>query len=132
MGIRAKDFLDFARDLLSRGKGPEIFSRNAISRSYYAVYSNAVALRKQAGLPEYADMSSHKGLQESLKSHPNREYKVLATRLKIAHEKRVLADYCLDVLVLRDDAEQAFQLNEKIFADVDALLDGLTSHARTS
>jgi hypothetical protein len=70
------------------------------------------------GLPQFSDIGSHVALQEAFKTSLNRELKLLATRLRVAHTNRIVADYRLDTEITREFSTQVLTTNKKIFADL--------------
>ncbi|WP_075322416.1 hypothetical protein [Acidithiobacillus albertensis] len=121
MAVVPIDFLNFSTSILNNNSS-EIIRRNAISRSYYAVYTNAINLKNKFGLPTYSDHRSHSALQTALKNHSDRRLKLLSARIKIAHSKRIICDYKLDENVTMSDARQSLVFNQKIFNDITSML----------
>lgn len=83
------DFLNSAQAIFALQGEPNV--RNAISRSYYAVYHKGLAAIARRGLPVYQG-PSHLEAAESLKKADRR----LGILLRDYHKKRVIADYHLD------------------------------------
>ena len=87
--MRPVEFLTSAQTILELQGEPNI--RSAISRSYYAVYHEAIAAVTRKCIPIYHG-SSHTEVSASLKRADLR----LGILLTDYHKKRVMADYYLD------------------------------------
>lgn len=87
--MRPVEFLTSAQTILELHGEPNI--RSAISRSYYAVYHEAIAAITRKGIPIYHG-SSHTEVSASLKKVDTR----LGILLGDYHKKRVMADYHLN------------------------------------
>lgn len=87
--MRPVEFLTSAQTILELHGEPNI--RSAISRSYYAVYHEAIAAVTRKGIPIYHG-SSHTEVSASLKKADLR----LGILLSDYHKKRVMADYYLN------------------------------------
>jgi uncharacterized protein (UPF0332 family) len=87
--MKPVEFLSSAQAILLLQGEPNV--RNAISRSYYAVYHESLAAVTRRGLPVYQG-SSHLEAAESLKKADLQ----LGILLRDYHKKRIIADYHLD------------------------------------
>ncbi|MFM4993845.1 hypothetical protein ACEUCK_18185 [Aeromonas veronii] len=116
MSVFSKDFLSFATDSVQRAD--EIGYRNAIARSYYAMFHEVREL--VVSLPNYSS-HAHDGLIQYLRN-PNKDepydkmaLRGLAAMLQQQKGKRVVADYDLSSDVNSSDALESIKTAERFF-----------------
>ncbi|MBS4690091.1 hypothetical protein [Aeromonas veronii] len=116
MSVLSKNFLDFAID--SAKRADEIGYRNAVARSYYAIFHEAQ--EKMVSLPNYS-AHAHDGLIQYLKNPAKDEpydkavLRGLAAMLQQQKGKRVIADYYLNRDVSESDALESIKTAERFF-----------------
>ncbi|WP_429103591.1 hypothetical protein [Aeromonas hydrophila] len=116
MSVLSRDFLDFAIDAAQRAD--EIGYRNAVARSYYAIFHEASEI--MVSLPNYA-AHAHDGLIQYLKKPAKDEpydrtaLRGLAAMLQQQKGKRVIADYSLNRDVSESDALESIKTAERFF-----------------
>ncbi len=125
MSVLSKDFLNFATDSVQRAD--EIGYRNAVARSYYAMFHEVRAL--VVSLPNYS-AHAHDGLIQYLKNPDKDEpydrmaLRGLAAMLQQQKGKRVVADYDLGSDVNSNDALESVRAAERLFQKCQELSGG--------
>ncbi|WP_342609235.1 hypothetical protein [Vibrio tritonius] len=110
MPIAAKDLVEHANLLLSNSSC-EVEYRNVVSKSYYAMYHSVLSILNNKP-PRYDKQGVHASLISYLQSHDIKsleqyeptKLKALSFMLSQYKDKRVAADYCLDLTVTKDQA----------------------------
>lgn len=116
MSVNSKDFLDFAADSLTRGD--EIGFRNAVARSYYAMFHEVRSML--SSLPNFTS-HAHDGLISYLTQPDKSEQfdkmalRALAAMLRQQKGKRAIADYDVNNVVSESDAKESIRMAEKLF-----------------
>jgi len=125
VSVLSKDFLNFATDSVQRKD--EIGHRNAVARSYYAMFHEVRDLL--VALPNYSS-HAHDGLIQYLKNPDKDEpyermaLRGLAAMLQQQKGKRVVADYDLDSDVNSNDALESIRVAERLFQKCQELSGG--------
>lgn len=130
MPISASDFIQVAKSSLeNNGEG---WTRNAISRAYYAMYHSGLLLTVNKLPHQEREDSKHKGVHARLSDYlcDARDaahndlvsLKKIGLMLKTAHAKRVAADYHLGKKINRIDALSVISDAEKVICLVDKLI----------
>lgn len=116
MPVSSRDFLGFATDSL--GRGDEIGFRNAVARSYYAMFHEVRTML--SSLPSFSS-HAHDGLISYLnqpdKSEPfdRMALRALAAMLRQQKGKRAIADYDVNNVISESDARESIKMAEKLF-----------------
>lgn len=117
MAVSSSDFLSFASDSLKRGD--EIGFRNAVARSYYAMFHEVRTML--TALPTFGS-HAHDGLIQYL-NHPDKSepydkmsLRALSAMLKQQKGKRAVADYHVNDVISELDAIESIKSAERLFA----------------
>ena len=117
MPVNSSDFLDFAQQ--SAALKTEIGDRNAISRAYYAVFHEALALA-DTHFPDpnaHLAMGDHERLSERYKQWDKLpSYRSFAIMLVNMKSQRHLADYDLHETVINSQALTQLQTANRFLA----------------
>jgi len=120
-----KDFLTSASEMIEKG-GSEIDLRNSMSRAYYGLYHLALNYADAVSMPPVSAFKgpTHEKLSSffegNLSADKDLRLKMrgIGYSLKQYHRKRCKADYCLDELVSKIEAEAQLK---NCFAKADVL-----------
>lgn len=109
-----KDFFTLAQELAQGNR--EIDYRSAASRAYYgAFHACRTLLENLPDLQGYVGTSHQKVIDELL-SHSNKRLKSLGNQLKTTRDSRQKADYQLNVIFSRHEANRVLYQVKKILS----------------
>lgn len=136
MAVSHNCFLDLARESLQNNG--ELWTRNAISRSYYGIYHSALRLTNQQTpthdadgerLPGGVHMRFYNAFCSGEAAEVNNvdvdKVKKIGVKLKMLHAQRVVADYRLEKKVNRITAISALHDAEELDVLVNSMITNL-------
>jgi uncharacterized protein (UPF0332 family) len=103
----------------------EIDYRNAGSRAYYGAFHACRMLLEKRPHSQASIGTSHQRVINGLLSDPNKQINSLGNKLARAKDFRQKADYQLNLKFSRYEAMRLFSLAQKIYDEVDDLLQSL-------
>lgn len=120
MSVSAEDFLAQSVRLLDGDS--EIDFRSAISRAYYCNYHTALDAARRLGLPiaTSRDCGLHEQLIQSYEAQGKR-LKIIARQLRDKKRARAVADYQLDELVPKEEAQLYLKESKTLTAELSRL-----------
>lgn len=126
MRFSCRCYLQLAEELISCSKSPDLstdaYFRSSISRSYYGLFLLARKVMESEGSICSTGSGAHKQVQEHFLYSDDNNYRLVGTALQHLRRLRNNADYNLNCIFTRRQAEQAHQRAKDKFEYLSGLL----------
>ncbi|VXD11344.1 conserved hypothetical protein [Planktothrix serta PCC 8927] len=126
MRFSCKCYLQLAEELISCSKSPDLsteaYFRSSISRSYYGLFLIARQVMESEGFICLRGSEAHKQVQDHFLNSDDNNYQLVGTELQDLRRQRNKADYNLNCIFTRGQAELAHQRAKNNFEYLSGLL----------
>ncbi len=116
--MEATEFLETAREFLTKQPIREVDCRNAASRAYYCAFHLCKQLLEQHPPNEPQRGSEHEKVIAELRTHQDKRFKPLGNMLFDARDQRVSADYKLNKKFSIHDAKTTVTFSNRILQEI--------------
>ena len=131
MSVSHRDFYNSAEALLDNSYSTEIDFRNAISRSYFAVFQLSRVIASKLPLPidpvEYQKLDIHDKVIIRFEKNPDKRIQSVSYLIKQLRALGMAADYDTNLDIKRLETTQHFYAVQKLLSSLEGLLKALNS-----
>jgi hypothetical protein len=131
MSVSHRDFYNSAEALLDNPYSTEIDFRNAISRSYFAVFQLSRVIASKLPLPidpvEYQKLDIHDKVIIRFEKNPDKRIQSVSYLIKQLRALGMAADYDSNLDIKRLETTQHFYAVQKLLSSLEGLLKALNS-----
>ena len=131
MSISHRDFYHSAEALLDNPCSTEMDFRNAISRSYFAVFQLSRVIASKLPLPidpvEYQKLDIHDKVIIRFEKNPDKRIQSVSYLIKQLRALGMAADYDTNLDIKRLETTQHFYAVQKLLSSLEGLLKALNS-----
>ena len=126
MSVSHRDFYNSAEVLLNNPNSTEMDFRNAISRSYYAVFQLSREIAAKLPLPihpaDYQKLDIHEKVIIRFEKHPDKRIQSVSYLIKQLKALGMTADYDTHLDIKRLETTQHFYAAQRLLSSLEGLL----------